>query len=189
MLDRAITSTAVTESSLPAVRVSSARWLMAVRLKSWLPEHRRGNEAITVAGQSLPRRVGATVASAMQVLCVAPGEWLVLTHQLSTELKAQLQPALRQQGIAFTDWTDAFATFLVEGRLARTLLTKGCGLDLDAQAFPQGRCARTRFAQIPVILQCLDEARFELAVARSCSDYLQEWLSDATTEWQHGTSP
>lgn len=188
MLDRVIKPTAAPVTHLPAVRISPARWITALRLKSWLPEHRRGTEPIAFAGHSLPRRVGATVPGPLHVLCLAPGEWLVLADEPSAGLKAQLQPALRQQGIAFADWSDAFATFLIEGSMARTLLGKGCGLDLDREAFPQGRCARTRFAQIPVILQCLDDSRFEISVARSYSNYLHEWLTDATAEWNDTAS-
>lgn len=188
MLDRVITPTAAAATHVPAVRISPARWSTAMRLKSWLPEHRRGTEPITLAGLSLPRRTGTTASGPMHVLCLAPGEWLVLTNEPFAELKVQLQPALRRQGIAFTDWSGAFAAFLVEGSMTRTLLSKGCGLDLERQAFPQGRCARTLFAKIPVILQCLDESRFELAVARSYSNYLHEWLIDATAEWENTTS-
>lgn len=184
MLDYTNTSPAA-ETNSPAVRISPVRWATAVHLKSWLPEHRRGTDPITLAGLSWPRHVGATLSGSMDILCLAPGEWLLLANKHSADVKAQLQLALRQQGVALADWSAGFVTFRVEGRMVRSLLAKGCGLDLDRHAFPQGRCARTRFAQIPVVLHCLDETLFDLLVAGSYSDYLQEWLNDAAVEWDH----
>lgn len=188
MLDRIVPSSAAAVAELPAVRISRGEWVTALRMKSWLPEHRRGAEPIKIGELSLPRRAGATLTGAIRVLCLAPGEWLLITNTSAAELRTQLQPHLLQQGLTFTDWSDAFATFVVEGSLARTLLAKGCGLDLDPKCFPEGRCARTRFAQLPVILECLGESRFELAAARSYSNYLHEWLIDAAAEWKDARS-
>lgn len=184
MLDRVIEPPVPPGIAFPTVRVSRGQWITALRMKSWLPEHRRGTQPINIGELSLPRRAGATLTGAIRVLCLAPGEWLILSNSSAAELRAQLQPFLRQQGLTFTDWSDAFATFVVEGTLARTLLAKGCGLDLHPQSFPEGRCARTRFAQLPVILECLKPSTFELTAARSYSNYLHEWLIDAAAEWK-----
>jgi sarcosine oxidase subunit gamma len=67
------------------------------------------------------------------------------------------------------DYSDRLAVIEVRGTAARALLSKGCGLDLSDRAFPARYCARTRFAQLAVILECLDDSRFELTVARSYS--------------------
>jgi sarcosine oxidase subunit gamma len=65
------------------------------------------------------------------------------------------------------------------------LLSKGCGLDLHPRSFPAGRCARTRFAQIPVVLDCPDEdSRFDMYAGRSYRQYLHEWLLDAAVEFE-----
>lgn len=171
-----------------AVQISSARWETALRLKSWLPEHRRGSQPIVLEGRGLPRRVGTTTQGSISVLCLAPGEWLLLSDESATEVRSRLDPSLRENGIAVTNWSAAFAVFAIEGGMTRTLLAKGCGLDFDPEAFPPGRCARTRFAQVVVILKCLEESVFELAVARSHANYLHGWLVDATTEWESATS-
>jgi sarcosine oxidase subunit gamma len=73
----------------------------------------------------------------------------------------------------------------VRGSAARELLSKGCGLDLHPESFPAGHCARARFAQIPVVIECLEEPpRFEMTVARSYLQYLQSWLEDAAVEFE-----
>jgi sarcosine oxidase subunit gamma len=183
MLDRVIPSDTAPLALAPTVRLSRTQWTTILRLKSWTSEHRRATEPIILEGQSLPTRAGTTKSGSLHVLCLAPGEWLIFTKKSLAELKAQLLPALRLEGIAFTDWSDALVTLLVEGPLARTLLSQACGLDLDPKAFPPGHCARTRFAQIPVILQSLSESRCELSVAGSYFGYLHEWLSDSNAEW------
>jgi heterotetrameric sarcosine oxidase gamma subunit len=184
MLDRIIEPSVASMPESATVRVSRSQWITALRMKSWLAEYRRGAEPIQLGELALPRRVGATSTGAIRVLCLAPGEWLLLANESAAELREQLQPSLHTQGLTFTDWSDAFATFVVEGSMARTLLAKGCGLDLHPQSFPEGPCARTRFAQLPVILQCTSASSFELAAARSYSSYLHEWLIDAAAEWE-----
>jgi sarcosine oxidase subunit gamma len=72
---------------------------------------------------------------------------------------------------------------------ARELLSKGCGLDLHPRFFAPDQCARTRFAQIPVVIDCLNgPSRFELYVARSHLSYLHSWLVDAAAEFDVSAS-
>jgi sarcosine oxidase subunit gamma len=109
-------------------------------------------------------------------LGIGPQEWLVVgdAHQLGRE------PIARD--VIAVDITDAFAVLEVQGDSARELLSRGCGLDLHPRMFRVGQCARTRFAQIPVVLTCVDHShRFELYVARSYASYLRSWLVDAAS--------
>jgi heterotetrameric sarcosine oxidase gamma subunit len=150
--------------------------------------YRRGAEAVVLDGRDLPRRGGDTLTGPLRVLCLAPGEWLILSGKSSAELRAHLQAGLQQYGLAFVDWSDGYAGLALEGSAARTVLSKACGLDLDSHAFPPGRCARTRLAQLPVIVECREVARFELYVARSYAHYLRDWLLDAGAESAQGIS-
>jgi sarcosine oxidase subunit gamma len=80
--------------------------------------------------------------------------------------------------------TDGLTAFRLQGPLTRELLSKGCGLDLHPQSLPPGRCARTRLAQIPVVMDFLDDSSdIDLYVARSYGAYLHSWLTDAAAEW------
>ena len=72
---------------------------------------------------------------------------------------------------------------LLDDPEARVLLAKGCALDLDRSRFPPGRCARTRFAGMPIILSRTQPSTFELILASSYGDYLFLWLTDAATEF------
>ena len=120
------------------------------------------------------------------MLCLAPGDWLIISQVLSgTKLHARLLTEIPEHGFALVDLSQALTTVRVAGRAARDLLSKGCGLDLHPRNFPDGRCARTRFAQIPLIIDCVgSQPQFELYAGGSYSSYLQSWLSSATAEFQ-----
>jgi sarcosine oxidase, subunit gamma len=168
MLDRARPAD---EPARHAVRIEPIAPRAVLRLTSW---------SGALSDTDLPSRVGMTVPGAARALCVAPGEWLFISHeQDASNLREAFSPGLLQEGAVLVDSTDGIAAFAVEGPAVRDVLAQGCGLDFHPRSFPPGQCARTRFAQIAVVLDCLDEARFELYVSRSYAHYLQAWLLDA----------
>jgi len=89
-------------------------------------------------------------------------------------------------GSAFraTNVSDALARIEINGPEVRNLLAKGCSLDLHPPRFAPGRCARTRFAGMPVIVCCRGASKFECIVTISYVDYLLSWLADATLEFE-----
>jgi sarcosine oxidase, subunit gamma len=171
---------------IAAVHINPVTGRTMLRLRSWLPEYAKGSQPVVLAGRELPSRVGAMLPGPMRVLCVAPGEWLIVSREPNgSSLHKDIEPDLPKYGLAIVDLTDGTATLVVRGSAAREVLSKGCGLDLDPRTFPPGRCARTRFAQIPVVIECLeDPARFELHMARSYLHYLHSWLTDAAAEYE-----
>jgi|ERR1700687_4293274 len=161
----------------------------SLRLKSWLPEHISGSKPVVLAGRELPSQVGTTLSGPMWVLCLGPGEWLLVSDEgEASSLSEHLGVDLPTHGLALVDLTHALSGIEVRGSSAREVLSKGCGLDLDPRTFPPGRCARTRFAQISVVLECRDDESpcFQLHLGRSYSHYLHAWLTDAALEF--GTS-
>jgi sarcosine oxidase subunit gamma len=155
-----------------------------------MPEHITGRRAVVLGGRAFPSQTGETVPGRTRVLCLGPGEWLIVSDVLSASAEREhIQEETQQQGLALVDVTDGLAVLRIQGPAAREVLAKGCGLDLHARAFRAGQCARTRFAQIPVIVDCLGEPpRFELYVARSYLSYLQSWLIDAAGEFEEPMS-
>ena len=136
----------------------------------------------------LPERVGETAEGANTVaLCIGPGDWLIVSDTSdATALRQRVEGATRDVEITTVDLTDGLAVLEVSGPVARELLAKGCGLDLDPAGFSGGRCARTRFAQVSVVIHCRGHATFTLYVARSYASYLDSWLRDAAIEFQSG---
>jgi sarcosine oxidase subunit gamma len=143
-----------------------------------------GDGSVVLGAQALPSQVGATVSGPAHVLCIGPADWLIVSSEQPASSE-QLESDLAQQGLAMVELTDGLASLEARGPAVRDVLSKDCALDFHPRHFPAGRCARTRFAQIPVVIEHLDgPPRFELTVARSHFDYLRTWLADAATEFQ-----
>jgi heterotetrameric sarcosine oxidase gamma subunit len=130
--------------------------------------------------------VGAVIQGSVRVLCTGPGEWLLVSPPIgAARLHNVLAPELTTHGLALVDLTDGLAVFEVSGSAVREVLAKSCGLDLDRLRFRAGQCARTRFAQIPVVIDCTqDSGIFELYAPRSYAHYLKDWLLDAAVGFE-----
>lgn len=167
-------------------QIGPVRSKAVLRLKSWLPEHLDGNRRALLGERELPSQVGSTLAGSVRALCLGPGEWLVLSHEhAASQLREQSGSDLAEQGIAMIDLSDGIAAFDVSGPLAREVLSKGCGLDFHPSVFRIGHCARTRFAQVPLVIDLANESPcFDLYVARSYLSYLSSWLTDAAAEFR-----
>jgi sarcosine oxidase gamma subunit len=82
------------------VTVAHKRTLTEVR--SWLPEHSAGQKSVNIGGRELPGEVGATLSASPRVLCLAPGEWLLVSDEKSLPGEMLAAPGLPQQGLVLT---------------------------------------------------------------------------------------
>jgi len=160
------------------VQVALSQRRTLLRLKAW----QQDEALVELHGRRLPSRVGETLGGPLRVQCIGPGDWLILSNEsAASSLLQELEGGLRQRGLAFVDVTDALACIEVNGPASRDVLSRACGLDFHPRTFPVGFCARTRFAQVPVVIECLDDSpRFDLSVSRSYVNYLYRWLADAS---------
>ena len=71
----------------------------------------------------------------------------------------------------------------ISGENAIDLLKKSTPIDLHLTVFPVGKVVSTLFAKTTTTLRRLDEARFELVIRRSFSDYVWLWIQDASLEY------
>ena len=71
----------------------------------------------------------------------------------------------------------------VSGAQARDLLAKGCSLDLHPSLFGVDRTARTLFAQVPVLIDHVEDGLFRLWFDVSYRTYLRSWFADALIEF------
>ncbi len=150
-----------------------------LRLKSWTQ-----NPATPRAvweGRELPTKVGQVLDGDTRVLCTGPADWLLVMPPTNVaRLRNVAAPELTSQGLALVDLTGGLKILEVRGVGAWEVLRKACGLDLDPQCFGARQCARTRCANIPVVIECIQAGDlFELYVARSHGAYLESWLEDA----------
>ena len=65
------------------------------------------------------------------------------------------------------------------GARAAGVLARGCAIDFALNAFGPNACARTRLAQLPVVVRRVTAERFECVVDRSAAQYVFDWMQDA----------
>ena len=108
---------------------------------------------LRVAERALPTALNTWLGDDPLFLRIAPDAWLVESalHDAS-DLVAAVRAGCGRRSFAVTDVSDASVTISVEGPQAAALLARGCGMDLSPAAFGAAACARTRLAQLPVVL-------------------------------------
>lgn len=155
-----------------------------IRVQSWEANERAPERVEQALGVVWPRVTGSMVRGRADIFCIGPTDWLVIARDRdATAVLKRLDTAFEGSALRATDVSSALRRIQIEGAHARELLAKGCGLDVHPQAFPPGRCARTRLAGMPVIVLCVEESILECIVTSSYGDYLLAWLTDADTEF------
>ena len=134
-----------------------------------------------VFGQSLPVTPNTASVGTHRVFWLGPDEWLVVTAaEQAAIVTGRLQAATSESHASVNDISGGQIAMLLEGSAARSILAKGCTLDLHASVFPVGACAQSGLAKANVLLGLLDDApTFMIVVRRSFSDYLCRWLANA----------
>ena len=131
-----------------------------------------------------PMETGTVASGRADVICTGPTDWLVMTADPdAAPLLQRLDESFGGSAFRATDFTQALALVEITGPDARVLLAKGCALDLHPSRFAPGCAARSRFADMPVIVRCIRESTFHCIVESSYKDYLILWLADAAAEF------
>ena len=119
------------------------------------------------------------------VLWLGPDEWLaVFRDERREELLSALRDALAPLHAAVVDVSHARSVVALAGPHARSVLQKGCHLDLHPLRFRAGNVAQSRFARCHILLHQTDDApAYDLYVQRSFARYLWSWLEDAAAEY------
>jgi heterotetrameric sarcosine oxidase gamma subunit len=132
-----------------------------------------------IGGVSLPQHPNRWNGQDPLIWRVAPDAWLIQSAQAGHDVASMARAACRDLDCAVTDLSDALETIALDGPAASAVLARGCGLDLREKSFEAQACARTRLAQLPVLMRKAASARFELVVDRAAAQYLEDWLRDA----------
>ncbi len=136
--------------------------------------------AAVIGGVALPQQPNTWAGADPVIWWVSPDAWLIQSaRQDGDTLTAATRAACASLPCAVTDLSDGLVTIALEGPQAIGVLARGCGLDLRTGSFGVKDCARTRLAQLPVLIRKSASARFELVVDRAAAQYLQDWLLDA----------
>lgn len=151
------------------------------RAQSWSPAGLSMPALREAIGAEWPCIVGAVAEGRCRVLCIGPADWIVVAPSLvADDVHGALRALESVSALSVVEVSDALPAIRLSGAGVRDVLSQGCGLDLHPRFFPAGRCARTRFAQVPVILHCIgDESGFDCYVSRSFQGHLTAWLEGA----------
>lgn len=162
------------------IRVFEAPPETVLVLRLWRPD---AAIRATLAQQAWPTAPNSVSASGegCRVAWVAPGEWLLMGRDAAA-IAACATAALDGTPHHLSDVSAATFRVDVEGANARRLLAKACSLDLHRRAFGQGSCARSVFAQLPVLVMRVAEDGFELHFDVSWRDYVLTWLRQAVQD-------
>ena len=160
------------------VRVVSGRGFLNLRLD---PRNGAAAEAARILGQPLPPTLSTHTDGVHRVYWLGPDEWLIETGaDRAADLASELSEALAGRHAAVNDVSGGHVALCVSGVDARTVLAKGCTLDLHPREFGGGQCARTSLAKTTVVLGVADDApAYTVIAGRSSSDYLCRWLAHA----------
>ncbi|MEP3112344.1 sarcosine oxidase subunit gamma family protein [Nisaea sp.] len=123
------------------------------------------------AGNGQPRLLGT-----------GTGKWLVIEPE-HRDLAACLRSAI-PDSVAITDLSHARAIFRLSGRDARTLLAKGCSIDIHPSEFLTDSSRMTGVFHAPALIDCRSaEPVFDIYVHRSYGAHLFESLLDGALEY------
>lgn len=140
----------------------------------------RGIGSLKVAGRPVPQSMNTWSGDDPVICRIAPDTWLLLSalHGAADLLHAA-RTACGRKFCAITDLSDAYVTIALDGPRAVEVLARGCGINFAPTSFGLDACARTRLAQLPVVLRRVTHERFECVVDRSTAQYLFDWIHDA----------
>lgn len=114
---------------------------------------------------------------------VGAGRWMVSADgEAAGTLSTRLEAALGAQA-AVVDLGHGRVVFALEGPGARAVLAKGCTVDLRPSRLGAGTAVVTAFGRLAATILVREDERFEIYVASSYADYLEEWLAAATREF------
>jgi heterotetrameric sarcosine oxidase gamma subunit len=141
-------------------------------------------ESLAAANVNLPLHANEASGQDPATLCLRPGEWLLASEQAAPdELLDRLRPHVDPSLTVLLDNSDGLGVFRLSGPAAPWLLGKLSGLDFLSGVSEAQHAARTRMADIAVVLHCRPAPDgspvFDLLFDRSVARYLWGLLVDA----------
>lgn len=137
-----------------------------------------------VLGTTLPRSSGEVTGDGEHsALWLGPDEWLIVSRVPAEDLVAQLVEAVSGGHAAVVDVSANRTVLELRGAAARTVLQKGCPLDLHPRAFGPGNAVSTTLARVPLILWQVGSESYRLLPRSSFAEYVARWLLDAAQEF------
>lgn len=126
----------------------------------------------------------------IHMLWMGPDEWLVVTPEKArSKTTTSLEKALRGLHAAVVDVSESRTVIQIQGANARSVLDKGCSIDLHPRAFSPGQVVNTLLGRCHITLHQTAVASqsgnpsYDIYVHRSFSEYMWTWIEDACREY------
>jgi sarcosine oxidase subunit gamma len=117
------------------------------------------------------------------VLWLGPDEWLIVSQRAPSDLHGALTDAVGEDHADVVDVSANRTVLELSGPAARSVLEKGCPVDLHPRAFGPGRAVATTLARIPLLLWQTGPHTYRLLPRSSFAQYVASWLLDAMQEF------
>jgi sarcosine oxidase subunit gamma len=136
--------------------------------------------ALGIAPSGMPNEAAGT--GRPRILGTGTGRWLISEPE-GRDLAAHLRASLPESA-AVTGLSHARVCLRLSGRDARTLLGKGCGIDIHPDAFRPETSRMTSLFHCAALIDCRSaEPVYDIYVHRSYAVHLFEMLLDGALEF------
>lgn len=175
----------------PGFRLREEKALELIRLQVFHRDPARIPALFAALGHELPAAGEVRQQGAWRWFWSAPGDWvLAVPAGEGSSARASLCEVTAQLWAVLTPITDSQVMLVLAGPRVRTVLARGCTLDLHPDHFGGDRCAVTRFAGVPVLLACAAESDdFLLLACRPLALWLRDWCDAVSRDcWDTNNS-
>ena len=139
-----------------------------------------------VLGNKLPLTPNTFVQNKQQTtIWLGPDEWLIncFPGDEST-IENNLNNSLSKISNSVTNVSDNSTIIQISGSKARTVIMKGCSIDIHPRTFQPGQAVQSNLALASIVLWQIDQKpTYNILVRSSFSSYLWHWLLDAGAEF------
>ncbi len=149
---------------------------------------KRGREAAVGSALGIGHTAGlATTNERLTAMPLAPGQWILTsTDEGNGSFAAQLTQELGDDGYV-SEQSHGRVIIRVSGHNARSLMQKGCRLDLHPSVATAGFCAQTSMAQVGVLIhQIDDEPTYDLHIYSGFALSFWHWLTSTAAQFGEG---
>ena len=133
-----------------------------------------------ILGVTLPDKPRTSASKGSRsALWLGPDEWLIVDDGRNNPTEALATSGALCSAV---DISHRNVSIEVSGRRAAPVLSAGCPLDLDPEAFPVGSCTRTMFGKAEIVLWRTEPSVFRVDCWRSFSDYVFALLAESARD-------
>lgn len=133
-------------------------------------------------GVTWPTTPNTVAEGAVRVAWMAPGQWAIFAS--GAGLNDLVARACKGSLHHLADVSAGRRLWRIEGAYARAVIAKGCSIDTHPDVMTAQSCARTLFAQVPILLiASATSDSFEIVADVSFAGHLRAWFVEATQEF------